>query len=225
SEKLVPSTVGRLVKQVGADTTLKNAQRDGAQFAWVPHGDSCAFCLMLASRGWQYMSKKALRNSHAEHIHANCDCQYAVRFDGKSTVEGYDPDKYRKIYDFANGNDSTEKINSIRRMMNTKKGGLTVDQLDFVIDAYVNPSVFFNVEPATLYSKLNKLGFKIEPLKRGNIKGVAFEDGGGYGVNYLGSGYLQYHPKNFSHHKQEYYKISLANRGKKRYNINGEEVP
>ena len=42
--------VSRLVKRAGADTTLKNAQRDGAEFAWVPHGDSCAFCLTLASR-------------------------------------------------------------------------------------------------------------------------------------------------------------------------------
>ncbi|MCD7856915.1 MAG: hypothetical protein LUG55_03795 [Clostridiales bacterium] len=117
SEKLVPSTVGRLVKQVGADTTLKNAQRDGAQFAWVPHGDSCAFCLMLASRGWQYMSKKALKNGHAEHIHANCDCQYAVRFDGKSTVEGYDPDKYKEMYDNAEGSTPQEKLNSMRRSL------------------------------------------------------------------------------------------------------------
>ena len=58
----VPATVGRLVKQVGADTTLKNAERDGAQFAWIPHGDTCAFCITLASRGWQHMSKNALRN-------------------------------------------------------------------------------------------------------------------------------------------------------------------
>ena len=80
----IPGTLARLVKQVGADTTLKNAERDGAQFAWVPHGDTCAFCITLASRGWQNMSKKALRNGHAEHIHAHCDCEYAVRFDGKS---------------------------------------------------------------------------------------------------------------------------------------------
>lgn len=107
----VPSTVARLVKQVGADTTLKNAMRDGAQFAWVPHGDTCSFCITLASRGWQYMSKKALKNGHAEHIHANCDCQYAVRFDGKSGVGGYDPDKYLAQYNAAGGD-----INKMRRM-------------------------------------------------------------------------------------------------------------
>jgi len=111
SQISVPSTVARLVKQVGADTTLKNAMRDGAQFAWVPHGDTCSFCITLASRGWQYMSKQALKNGHAEHIHANCDCQYAVRFDGKSGVRGYDPDKYLAQYNAAGGD-----INAMRRM-------------------------------------------------------------------------------------------------------------
>nr|DAJ71495.1 MAG TPA: minor capsid protein 2 [Caudoviricetes sp.] len=111
SELKVPSTLARLVKQVGADTTLKNAQRDGAQFAWVPHGDTCAFCLTLASRGWQYMSKKALKNGHAEHIHAHCDCEYAVRFDRKSTVAGYDPEKYLEEYNNAGGD-----VNAMRRM-------------------------------------------------------------------------------------------------------------
>ena len=106
----IPGTIARLVKQVGADTTLKNAERDGAQFAWVPHGDTCAFCITLASRGWQYTSKKVMRNGHAEHIHAHCDCEYAVRFDGESTVAGYDPDKYLEEYYDSNGD-----INEMRR--------------------------------------------------------------------------------------------------------------
>ena len=114
-QNTVPSTVGRLVKRVGADTMLKNAQRDGAQFAWVPMGDTCAFCMTLASRGWQYMSKDAMKRGHAEHIHANCDCTYAVRFDERSTVEGYEPERYREMYDNAEGDTPHEKINSMRR--------------------------------------------------------------------------------------------------------------
>ena len=109
------AVAGRLVKQVGADTTLQNAERDGAQFAWIPMGDTCAFCLTLASRGWQYMSKNAMKNGHAEHIHANCDCQYAVRFDKNTNVEGYDPDKYSEMYYNAEGNTPKERINSMRR--------------------------------------------------------------------------------------------------------------
>ena len=114
------ATVGRLVKRVGADTMLKNAERDHAQFAWIPMGDTCAFCMTLASRGWQYMSKDAMKHGHAEHIHANCDCQYAIRFDEKSTVEGYDPDRYREMYDNAEGGTSQEKINAMRRVKYTE---------------------------------------------------------------------------------------------------------
>lgn len=35
------NAVIRMVKQSGADTILKNAKRDGAEFAWVPNGDTC----------------------------------------------------------------------------------------------------------------------------------------------------------------------------------------
>lgn len=117
----VADTVGRLVKQAGADTMLQNAERDGAQFAWVPMGDTCAFCLTLASRGWQYMSAKALKNGHAEHIHANCDCQYCIRHDTKTSVEGYDPDKYLEMYENAEGDTPQEKINSMRREIYAEK--------------------------------------------------------------------------------------------------------
>lgn len=112
----ISNAISRLVKRTGADTMLKNAERDGAQFAWVPNGDTCAFCITLASRGWQYMSKKALKNGHAEHIHANCDCTYAIRFDNKSGVRGYDPQKYEDMYYGADGNTPNERINSLRRM-------------------------------------------------------------------------------------------------------------
>ena len=103
--------VSRLVKRAGADTTLKNALRDGAEFAWIPQGDTCAFCLTLASRGWQKASQAAIKGGHAEHIHANCDCEYAIRFDGTSTVTGYDPDKYLRQYRAADGD-----INKLRRV-------------------------------------------------------------------------------------------------------------
>ena len=113
TDNQVGSVVSRLVKQAGADTTLKNAKRDSAQFAWVPAGDTCAFCLALAANGWQYASKEG---NHADHIHPHCDCTYAVRFDNKSTVKGYDPEKYKKIFENAEGDTWEEKINSVRRM-------------------------------------------------------------------------------------------------------------
>lgn len=115
NENMVSGTVGRLVKQVGQDTTVRNAIRDGAEVAWVPAGDTCAFCLTLASRGWQYASKQIVKKGHAEHIHANCDCAYAVRFNDRTNIEGYDPDKYLKMYENAEGSTPEERINSMRR--------------------------------------------------------------------------------------------------------------
>ena len=111
----IPDAVGRQVKQAGADTTLKNAARDGAEWAWVAKGDTCAFCIMLASNGWQRASKRVLKGNHAEHIHNNCDCEFAVRFDGESGVAGYDPDRFKAMYDSADGKTWEEKVNAMRR--------------------------------------------------------------------------------------------------------------
>lgn len=222
SRMKVPATMARLVKQVGADTTLKNAERDGAQFAWIPHGDTCAFCITLASRGWQYMSKKALKNGHAEHIHANCDCEYAVRFDGKSSVSGYDPDKYLRVYEGMPGNTPTDKINSLRRMTDGKNP-LTIDQIDFIMKLEDDSKILSKRTPAAWKDFLDKLGFETKPLGAGSLKGIRFEDGGGYRINYRGDGYLQYHPEG-RHHKVAYYKISNAKNGIRRLDIKGVEL-
>lgn len=116
SDKVLAQSVGKYTKRAGADTMLKNANRDGAEFAWVPGGDGCAFCEMLASRGWQHQSKAAMEGDHAEHIHANCDCSYTVRFDKNTNVKGYDPEKYLKKYYDAEGDTPQEKLNSMRRI-------------------------------------------------------------------------------------------------------------
>ena len=113
--EIVSASVGRMVKMAGVDTTMKNALRDGAEWAWIPVGDTCAFCITLASRGWQRASKKAIKGGHAEHIHANCDCTYAIRFDSNTTVEGYTPDRYLRMYEDADGSTPNERINAMRR--------------------------------------------------------------------------------------------------------------
>lgn len=115
SPEVASNAVGRLVKRSGVDTTMQNAIRDGAEWAWIPHGDTCAFCITLASNGWQKASRKALKNGHAEHIHANCDCTYAVRFDSRTEYAGYDPDVYLEQYRNAEGKTWQEKVNSMRR--------------------------------------------------------------------------------------------------------------
>lgn len=146
NEEYVSSTVGRLVKQVGQDTTMQNALRDGAEAAWIPSGDTCAFCIALASRGWQRVTQKTLKNGHAEHIHANCDCAYGVRFDSTFSVGGYDPDKYLDIYNDAGGN-----INAMRR------------------DFYAENSDEINAQKRSAYAKMRAREYSsAEELNTGN---------------------------------------------------------
>lgn len=127
----IGGAVGRLVKMVGQDTMLKNALRDKAEYAWIPVGETCAFCITLASRGWQPMSSRALSGGHAEHIHSNCDCSYMIRHTKAFDVRGYDPGKYLEMYENADTssygydkdkpkgqqwqNLSTARINGMRR--------------------------------------------------------------------------------------------------------------
>lgn len=115
SGNLISTVVNRLVKQAGADTTLKNAKRDRCEFAWVPSGDTCAFCFMLASAGWRKAGPKTISGDHAEHIHAHCDCQYCIRFDSNMSIAGYDPNAMREKWNSLDGETSTEKLNALRR--------------------------------------------------------------------------------------------------------------
>lgn len=123
SKITIPSLVSRMVKQAAADTTLQNAARDGAEFAWVPNGDTCAFCITLASNGWRRQGKKAAKGIHASHIHANCDCTYAVRFNTDTSYSGYDPEQYAETYYSADGSNWKDRVNSIRREQYKKDKG------------------------------------------------------------------------------------------------------
>lgn len=114
--QIVSQAVGRMVKLAGVDTIQQNALRNGDEWAWIPMGDTCAFCITLASRGWQRATKQAIKNGHAEHVHANCDCTFAVRPSGSNLeVEGYDPELYRDMYYDADGDTPKERINALRR--------------------------------------------------------------------------------------------------------------
>lgn len=93
---LAVRVVERLVKQAGADTMLQNASRDGAEFAWIPDGGACPFCMGIGAEGWKLASSRVMNGQHAEHIHASCNCEFAIRFNKGSNVSGYDPNEYKE---------------------------------------------------------------------------------------------------------------------------------
>ena len=92
-ERLVLSRIDYEIKRAAGTTMTANAARDPLRpkYARVPSGsETCRFCLMLASRGFVYSSK---RNAGAvDHYHNDCDCRVVCDWTGGG-VEGYDPDE------------------------------------------------------------------------------------------------------------------------------------
>ena len=61
------------------------------RYARVPRGPSCGFCIMLASRGFVYASKKTAGDLGGafNDFHDRCDCRVIAGYEGLE-VEGYD---------------------------------------------------------------------------------------------------------------------------------------
>jgi hypothetical protein len=84
-------------------TTISNAERDyskGVRYARVPTGrETCGFCLMLASRGFDYRSRQSAGYTGGafNRFHDRCDCR-VVAGDSSTTVDGYDPDWLYEAY-------------------------------------------------------------------------------------------------------------------------------
>ena len=82
------------------ETIIANVGRDrdkGARFARVPAGtETCTFCLMLASRGAVYHSRKTA--GEFKHFHRNCDCKVVPSFEGDPDAELVQGVKPRELY-------------------------------------------------------------------------------------------------------------------------------
>ncbi len=86
--------VDRSVRGQVRATITHNARRDPAKprYARVPAGaKTCAFCTILASRGFVY--KSAETAGMTTQFHSECDCQIVPEFKkGTARIKGYDPD-------------------------------------------------------------------------------------------------------------------------------------
>lgn len=98
-ESIKPKLLSRLgyeVSRAAGDCVFINGGRDHKKprYARVPSGsETCAFCLMLGSRGFVYSS--ARNAGFLNHYHDNCDCRVVPSW-AEMMVEGYDPEA---IYD------------------------------------------------------------------------------------------------------------------------------
>lgn len=93
------SGLSKYVLQPGRDTIVSSVRRDSAKPRWarVPSGRrTCAFCLVMASRGFVYHSDASA--GRAKKFHGRCDCTIVPDWSDDPRVEGYDPDRLYGLY-------------------------------------------------------------------------------------------------------------------------------
>ena len=87
------------VKRSAFDNMYRNCIGNEMFYARVPSGlETCAFCFMLASRGFVYKSERSAKISQrtGDTYHVNCDCVIVPGAKGKGgdprvSIEGYNP--------------------------------------------------------------------------------------------------------------------------------------
>lgn len=93
ARQLLAGAMQRWIMYSGRETVARNVRLDPSKprFARVPVGETCAWCDMLASRGWVYHSKETAGINGG--YHDRCNCQIVPSWDaGRVHLEGYDPD-------------------------------------------------------------------------------------------------------------------------------------
>lgn len=116
----VLGSMGKAVRNHARHTVMRNTAARGGRYARVPTGDTtCAFCLMLASRGFVYHSAETA--GEFDQWHPHCDCVVVPDWDvGNAAIEGYAPDEYYSMYQAARQSakhgDTQTALAAMRRM-------------------------------------------------------------------------------------------------------------
>ena len=119
---VLSGAVQRHIAGVSRRTIGENVRRDPARprYARVPQGPkTCAFCAMLASRGFVYGSEN-LAGGDGREFHDDCDCQIVADWTSSPSVDGYDPaelyDRYAEARDASGGSDTRSIAAAMRRL-------------------------------------------------------------------------------------------------------------
>lgn len=114
--------------QDGRNTIVYNSERDKSGPSWsrVPVGDTCAWCLMLASRGAVYWT--AASAGANKKFHRQCDCQPVPSWtaDGSDLPPSYKKDELYDLYRTARENAGSGNPKAIMRALRRLDGGVHV---------------------------------------------------------------------------------------------------
>lgn len=79
------------VKRAAQENMIKNCDKAEVRYARVPTGfETCSFCFMLASRGFEYRDEMTAGSLHK--FHKDCDCIVVPGAKGRTKIDGYDPE-------------------------------------------------------------------------------------------------------------------------------------
>lgn len=97
---LMQNLVNDSIRQTGEANLWRDYERGLAGGRWcrVPVGETCAWCLMLASQGAWYLSEQSALGQEAGHYHDGCNC-VAVYHADPDSIRGYENlGKYKAMY-------------------------------------------------------------------------------------------------------------------------------
>lgn len=92
--------INNSIRETGRQNLWRDYERGltAGRWARVPVGDTCAFCLMLASQGAWYLTEESALGESADHYHRKCDCK-AVYHASPEDIRGYkDLARYKQMY-------------------------------------------------------------------------------------------------------------------------------
>lgn len=97
-DKIAPDFEREMTRRARS-TVRRNIRFDPSKPRWarIPYGKkTCAFCVMLASRGFAYHTQETA--GYKEKFHSDCDCRVVPHW-GKGSIKGYDPSLYMDLYE------------------------------------------------------------------------------------------------------------------------------
>ena len=106
--KAVSEKMELMLNEPASEVMRENALEHNVKWARVPSGaETCPFCTMLASRGFEYASERTAggdkyHGTDLDRYHPGCDCAIVAGSPGDS-MPGYDPDKMYAQYLKARG--------------------------------------------------------------------------------------------------------------------------
>ena len=143
---------------------------------------------------------------------------------------------YDDVWDLRNAGDALE---SGRKSKNPMTGGdwhnyfnenYGADNVTWesasIQDIIDMPSKITDFSPKQISNLASRNGWTVEPLGKGRLAGIPYEQGGGISMHAPNGSsiYIQYHPGSGHHGVMPYYKISSGKNGIVRYYINGEST-